>query len=194
GSQMLGAVHRGDVNHVRSSAFPTSPVWNGQASGWICRVARGNGSNSIRNSTQVVRISSSADGISCESAEFHENSIGISMRVVDLFSISDGISRKTAGNALRLTGKAAFLVGFSRKLAKTDGNPDGSPRKLINRRVICREIPRFQQERAPFRRTKRKIRRQIQGKNLGVEGIQTPVDRAQACSSKHPDGYREVPF
>jgi hypothetical protein len=31
-------------------------------------------------------------------------------------------------------------------------------------------------------------------KNHGITGIQTPVDRAQACPSKHPDGYIEALF
>ncbi len=39
----------------------------------------------------------------------------------------------------------------------------------------------------------KKSRAKLQ-KNLAISGIQTPVDRAQACPSKHPDGYREVPF
>ncbi len=111
----------------------------------------------------------------------------------------------TRGNLMNARGNLDNTRG---NLINTRGNPINTRGNLVSKRgdptdfhdnpsdtlAIRTDFLRFQQEIAPFRRTKKKIRRETLGQNRGVSGIQTPVDRAQACSTKHPDGYREVPF
>jgi hypothetical protein len=77
--------------------------------------------------------------------------------------------------------------GNSGKEAGPAGNPyspAGNPAEIL----------RFRWERRRRWQVVLKINPETAKKNLGISGLQTPVDRAQACPSKHPDGYREVPF
>jgi hypothetical protein len=61
-------------------------------------------------------------------------------------------------------------------------------------RVKNHETPLWMRRAARFKHQIRKNTREMLKKNHGITGIQTPVDRAQACPSKHPDGYIEALF
>ncbi|HTA66255.1 MAG TPA: hypothetical protein VK753_12195 [Xanthomonadaceae bacterium] len=183
-----------DVRLAVSCVIFDGSAWTANASSRISDVARETGQVSPQQSVHAVRNTD----VSCEipgrfteqsrgSAWIPENSTCHPIPV-------DGISQKSGGNRSLQANTAGSLTGFFRESPDTRKNPVGSPRNLSYGVAICEDFLRFQQEISPFRRTKRKIRREIPGKNRGISGIQCPVDRAQACPSKHPDGYREVPF
>jgi hypothetical protein len=152
------------------------------------------GTDSLRKIAQVFWISGVACGNSSESVKRPQSFIKNSTRADKFFSGACEIACPSRQIGCALTGNAALLTGFSRELVDAPPNRAGSRRDLRNRLAGFKELPKFLQDRARFSRTRRKIRQEISGKNRGISGIQTPVDRAQACSSKHPDGYREVPF
>jgi len=56
------------------------------------------------------------------------------------------------------------------------------------------EAPRFKHQMWKNTREILKNTREILEKNRGISGPQTPVDRAQCCPAKHPDGYIEALF
>jgi hypothetical protein len=78
--------------------------------------------------------------------------------------LADGISQKSGGNRGLQTNTAASLTGFFRESPDTRKNPGGSPRNPSYGLAICTDSLRFQQEISPFRRTRRKIRREFSEK------------------------------
>jgi hypothetical protein len=188
-----------DVHRVVSCAISGGSGRSGHASGVISGVARGIGPVSTQQPAQVACNPGVSDGILVRSTEQSSGSTWIA-EIAACFSIfTDGNASESDGNPGVLMNATRLLYGFPRETCNTDenpistrGNPPGSPRHPSGTLAIRTDRLRFQQEIAPFRRTKKKIRREPVGKNRGITGIQCPVDRAQACPSKHPDGYREV--
>jgi hypothetical protein len=161
-----------------------------QSSGLACASVPG----CMEQRPQAAWIQGVSDGIASRSTRQSCGSVWIPEIAACFCSFSDGIRSKSDGSRGAIINSAGLLDGFSRETYNTRGNPVNTRRNPADTLAICTDSLRFQQEIAPFRRTKKKIRRETLGVNRGVSGIQTPVDRAQACSSKHPDGFREVPF
>jgi len=190
-----------DVPRGVSHGVSGGSGWTGCASAGNSGVACGTGPVSTQQSAQGAWSAGKSDGIPSRSTEPSCGSTWIP-QIAACFSIfTDGNASKSVGNRGVLMNTAGLLFGCPpatydtrENPISTRANPPEFPRNPADTLAIRTDRLRFQQEIAPFRRTKKKIRREPLGQNRGVSGIQTPVDRAQACSSKHPDGYREVPF
>jgi hypothetical protein len=180
-----------DVHRAVSHAISGGSGWSGNASGGNSSVVIGIGPVSTQQTAQGTWNSRVSSGIPSRSTEQSCGSIWIA-EIAACFSIfTDGFASESDGNRGVLMNMAGLLYGFPRETSNTRenpistrGNPLESPRNPSDTLAICTDPPRFQQEIAPFRRTRKKIRRvsnseagQPLGNIRGISAPQTPVGR-----------------